>query len=109
MSTAGLNGASWITARIPRVLKFQNETRVPILKWVVRLSPIHGSSELVFSSLSYGPIRPSSSEILVDELSGTAPELQPSLDFDFMDPSGAHWRRSADATLIPLKALEISR
>lgn len=91
------------------VLKFQNETRVPVLRWVVHMTPTRGPSELVFSSSTYGPIRPSSSEILVDELSGMAPELQPPLDFDFMDPSGAYWRRSADATLTSLRALEISR
>jgi hypothetical protein len=90
------------------VLKFQNETKVPIFKWLVHISPVPGAGKVVLSSSAYGPIRPSSTEMLVDELSGTAPELQPSLDFDFKDPSGSCWRRSADATLTPLLTLEAS-
>jgi hypothetical protein len=91
------------------IIRFQNETRVPILRWQVRMSPVSGSQSaaLIFASSALGPIRPGSSEILIDELSGTAPEFQPSLDFAFMDPSSAYWRRSADATLTSLKALEI--
>src|ERR1022692_3352015 len=85
------------------VLKFQNENRVPVFKWQVQ---IDGVVSVYFESSHYGPIRPDSSEILVNELAGVAPDQQPSIVFDFIDPSGACWRRPAEGMgLTPLVSL----
>jgi hypothetical protein len=78
------------------LLRFENQTSVPIYEWTVEL----GSPDLQLRSDTLGPIRPGASELQVTSLAGTPVGSEPKLTLEFVDSAQVRWRREPSGRLV---------
>jgi hypothetical protein len=81
------------------ILRFENQTRVPIYDWTVRM---HGSSDAVLSSDELGPIRPGASDLELSSLAMRASGQEPRVTLEFTDVEGTRWQRAYNGTCIEI-------
>ncbi len=91
---------SWLEPRLIEgkrewLLCFENNVGVPIYEWMITLVGL--DKEL--SSSQLGPIRPKSSEMILDELRGMEHAAIPKVRFSFTDPTGTVWTRTEGGLL----------
>jgi len=73
------------------VLHFENHTNTVVAPWHVRIARV-GLPPLVLANDVYGPIRPRTTEMLLDGLGDAGPTGQPRLEFEFTDADRQKWR-----------------
>ena len=81
------------------ILHFENHTNMVVTPWKVSIAR-DGLPPLVFANVEYGPIRPRTTEMLLDGLSDVGSAGQPRIEFEFTDADRQNWR-SDDKGLHP--------
>lgn len=78
------------------LLCFENNTGIPIYNWSVTLV----GKEKTISSTDFGPLRPKSSQLRIEELSGMQHVSIPPIRLTFTDPVGLTWTRTEEGKLL---------
>jgi len=84
------------------LLCFENTVGIPIYQWSVILV----GTKRILASSKFGPIRPKSSQLRIEELRGLAHTEVPAVRFTFTDPTGAVWTRTEQGRLLEESALK---